>query len=454
MKNKHSGHTFLNGDFLDSGASGTRILPAAVPSDPAQLKRILSAPFLGGPDEAWLSPLAFSLSEKPKNILTISLPHELFFRWYSSTGRDALEKHIRSVLGGTIDIRYEWPGYSLSPISSPPPSAESQRNLSFEDFILGGQNRESVLLLRRSLASPQGVILLHGPSGSGKSHLLSASFNELLSSLAGRAVLLPCQKLIEAFRTDPYTFSSLKSYAAVLVDDIHLLEHHHDIQRELIAFLDCVQNTCFIAAYQTDESDESGQKLLPALYDRLCSYLSLGLSSPDLDIRLRFAQAAMQRMGLPDHRETALFLARKCLRLRHILGLLEQIRLSYEQNGVLPSSSDLTSFLVRAGTPQTVDVDSILAVISSRYGCTTAELLGKNKDSRLNLPRQIAMYLCRELLGESYPSLGHIFGGKDHSTIMYSIRKIEKMRVTNKDTHIQLTELTKQCKNSIQRRDT
>ena len=98
-----------------------------------------------------------------------------------------------------------------------------------------------------------------------------------------------------------------------------------------------------------------------------------------------------------------------------------------------------------SGSPQPLDVDSILAVVASRYGCTSQELMEKTRNTQLSLPRQIAMYLCRELLGESYPSIGLVFGGRDHSTIMYSINKIEKIQVTNKDVHMVITELTKQC---------
>ena len=94
------------------------------------------------------------------------------------------------------------------------------------------------------------------------------------------------------------------------------------------------------------------------------------------------------------------------------------------------------------------DVDSILAAVASNYGCTSAQLRENTRNKELSQPRQIAMYLCRRLLGESYPSLGLIFGGKDHSTIMYAVKKIEKLKVTNKDVHMLITKLTKQCANS------
>ncbi|MBQ8743828.1 MAG: hypothetical protein IJZ18_01420 [Mailhella sp.] len=424
--------------------------------DSARLKKMLGASFTGTSDEAWFSPLSFSLQEGRKS-LSVKLPHELFFRWYSSVGKKALEKNIRGLLGSDISIRYEWPGKTAS---RPASSADAElkhgytsNSSSFDDFIAGSRNSESVRLFRRCLSGKPCTVLLHGPSGSGKSHLLLAASSELGSSQKGKVIFLSGRELISLFDRSPaLAHAALRSCAAVIADDIQLLEKHPAIQRELIALLDSLTKTFFIAAYQTDENDESGQKLMPPLYDRLCSYLSLGLTEPDLDIRLRFVQNSMHRMDIPENRGLALFIARKCLRLRHIRGILEQIRLGYEQNGRIPSEEDLSSLMVRSGTPQPVDVDSILSVVASRYGCTSSELCGKTKDSRLSLPRQIAMYLCRKLLGESYPSLGLIFGGKDHSTIMYSVRKIEKLRVTNKDAHIQLTELTKQCRNSMQRR--
>ena len=422
----------------------------ALPSDSERLKKMFSARLPEEAASSWLSPLSFSLPVSGR--LTVHLPHELFFRWLSSSGRPRLEKAVREALG-PLEIHYDWPGLAV-PVKSGLPSAISRPSLpagsTFENFIPGGKNREALYLFRRSLHAHPSPILLHGPSGTGKSHLLQAAFSVLDDRFPRKTLFLSCRELISLFRRSPeQAHDALLSSSAVLVDDIQALEKHPDIQKELASLLDSMADTFFIAACQTDGHDESGQKLLPLFYDRLCSRLSLRLEEPDLDVRLRFTQACMEHMGLPEDRNAALFLSRHCLRLRHIRGVLEQVFLLYEQNHVLPSVDDISSMLSRAGAPQAVDSDSILAVVASRYGCTSSELRENTKDSRLTLPRQTAMYLCRELLGESYPSIGHFFGGKDHSTVMYAVRKIEKMKVTNKDMNILITELTKQCRNAL-----
>ena len=424
-------------------------------ADAVQIKNTLKSCLDKKSAEAWFAPLSFSLTSD--DTLTVSLPHELYFRWFCESGKKTLEHAIRHCFGN-IGITYAWPGHhSLEDRNIPSPltlKPAKKASPSFEEFIPGGRNRDALLLLRRSLHALQGPVFLHGPSGTGKSHLLHASASELGTLVEGKVRLFSGRDILSLFRQSPdRAHNELSTCSAVLVDDIQMLEGHNDIQKELSAFLDAEKHIFFLAAYQTDGNDESGQKLLPLLYDRLCSRLSLGLAEPDLDVRLRFTQATMEKLGLPEQRELALHLARHCLRLRHIRGVLEQIRLSYEQSPVLPEIGELSSLLGRAGVPQPIDSSTILAVVASRYGCTSAKLCENTKDRHITLPRQIAMFLCRELLGESYPSIGLLFGGKDHSTVMYATKKIEKLKVTNKDMNIQITELTKQCRNGLPKRD-
>jgi len=433
----------LTGTYIESYRS-----PLLSPLD--RLKEQLLSQLSEEQKNSWFQHLSFSLLNEERGPLIVTFPHEIFFRWYSDVGRSLLEKSIRHTLGD-MPFFYEWPGRQV-PLHSLKNGSSLQN--SFEDFIPGGKNREVVNMFRSSLHGKPGIILLQGASGTGKSHLLHAAFSVLKENIQGKVCFFSGSEFLSLFLSSyEATHRALLDCSAILVDDIQILEYHPHIQNTLAAFLDDRKDTFFISAYRTDEHDGNGQKLQPMLYDRLCSHLSLKLEEPDLDVRLRFTQICMERMGLPENRSSALFLARRCLRLRHIRGILEQVLHRYEQYHILPSVNEMNDLLSRAGAPQTVDSESILAVVASRYGCTSTELRENTKDRRLVLPRQTAMYLCREILGESYPSIGILFGGKDHSTVMHAVRKIEKLKVTNKDMNIQLTELTKQCRNGLAKGD-
>lgn len=449
---------------LHEGLAGTRValssplLEDAAPTltDSVRLKSLLGQK-TGALSEAWFSPLFFALEQGPA--LRVECPHPLFYRWFCQTGRTRLEQAARDLLGNDVRIVYGYAsGTEERRTSLPTPSkkhdSSEQACPRFEEFLVGGRNRDTLRLFRRALQGSPCTILLLGPSGTGKSHLLHAASAEL-SHIRGDILFLPCGELITQFRQSPdRTRRALMAASAVLIDDMQLLELHTDLQLELTALLDSMEGkTFFLASYQTSDEDGGGDRLLPALYDRLCSQLALGLAEPDLDVRLRFAQECMRKAGLPEHRATALTVARRCPRLRHIRGVLEQTGRRYEQNGLLPSAEELSAMIGRAGAPQPPDTEHILAVVASRYGCSSAQLCENTREKHLTLPRQIAMFLCRDILGESYPSLGLIFGGKDHSTVMYAVKKIEKMKVTNKDMHMQLTELTRQCRNSALRRE-
>lgn len=449
---------------LHEGHAGTRFAPSSpLPedvahtlSDSVRLKNLLGQK-TGAFNEPWFSPLFFALEQGP--VLRIECPHPLFYRWFSQTGRPLLEQAARDLLGNDVRIVYGYASGTEERGSSLPAPSEQYDGSekacpSFEEFLISGRNRDTLRLFRRALQGTPCTILLLGPSGTGKSHLLHAASAEL-RPLRGDVLFLTCGELIARFRQSPdRTRRSLMAASAVLLDDIQFLEQHTDLQLELAALLDSGEGkTFFLASYQTSDKDGGGDRLLPALYDRLCSQLALGLTEPDLDVRLRFAQECMRKAGLPEHRTTALTVARRCPRLRHIRGVLEQTGRRYEQNGMLPSAEEFSAMIGRSGAPQPPDAEHILAVVASRYGCSSAQLCENTREKNLTLPRQIAMFLCRDILGESYPSLGLIFGGKDHSTVMYAVKKIEKMKVTNKDMHIQLTELTRQCRNSAFRRE-
>ena len=423
---------------------GSPSLPETSADD--QLVRALLRRRLGSRTPDWFSPLSFSLEEGEAPVLTVSMPHELFFRWYAERGRSALEKAARSVLGDRTSLRYEWPHKKSPHLPSGILSAETRKAFPcFDDYLVSSRNKDDIRLLRAALQKFPGMILLRGASGTGKSHLARAAFCNLYEQSHGKAVFLSGSEILSRFRRSPdFLQRFARGYDAVVVDDLQLLEQDQNLQKELAALLDVIEDrTFFLGTLSLDGY------LIPELHDRLCSRLCLLLPEPDLDVRLRFVQMCMKKAGLPEHRSSSLLMARRCLRLRHLQGLVEQIRLRYEQNGKMPSSAEMAHMLENSGPATPADADSILAAVAAHYGCTSSQLCENTRKRELSRPRQIAMYLCRTLLGESYPSLGLLFGGKDHTTVMYAVKKIEKLKVTNKNVHSLVTKLTKQCTNAV-----
>ena len=433
----------------ESSTDNGTVFPSDTPAYDDQLLRRLLRRHLGTRTPAWFSPLSFRLETGKAHVLTVSMPHELFFRWYAIQGRSALEKAVHTVLGNGITLCYVWP--DGSPAAVPPVSSSFQEKVhdtypGFDEFLLNGRNRETVQLFRNALHLSPSTILLRGSSGTGKTHLARAAFRQLYDRLHGKAVLLSGRDLLSLARESADCFQRMEQHCeAIIVDDLQFLEGEHAVQRALAAMLDAVSDSVFFIGTISQKG-----VLIPELYDRLCSHLSLHLSEPDLDIRMRFTLMHMERLGLPEHHPTALTLARRCLRLRHLLGLLERIRLHYEHEGKLPSSAELAGLLEHSGSAVPLTADVVLGNVADMYGCTAAQLCENTRNISLVRPRQIAMYLCRILLGESYPSLGRMFGGRDHSTVMYAVKKIEKLKVTNKDVHSVVTKLTKQCANGVQ----
>lgn len=419
-------------------------VPSTTKDSDTRLVRNLLCRHLGPETPDWFSPLAFRLPEPGKEqTLIVFMPHELFFRWYESRGRKTLEQAVRCAFGKGMSVRYEWP-HGKEPSGAPAPEDRTTQPSGFEDFLMNGRNRDTVLLFRDALERVPSTLLLKGPSGSGKSHLLHAAYRQMCGRFRGRVVFLSGASLLSENRpTDRFRMIG-QDCGAVLIDDLQLLEQAQYAQRALAVLLDDLAGRVFfIGALSEDHA------LVPELNDRLHSHLSFLLPEPDLDIRMRFAQMRMKKAGLPEHDATALLLARRCLKLRHIQGVLEQTRLRYEQNGRLPSTGELNRMLEAAGPAMPADADAVIAAVASAYGCTMSQLMENNRKKEFSQARQMAMYLCRRLLGESYPSLGRIFGGRDHSTVMYAVKKIEKLKVTNKDVHMLITKLTKQCANGV-----
>ena len=152
-------------------------------------------------------------------------------------------------------------------------------------------------------------------------------------------------------------------------------------------------------------------------------------------------------MGLNLNKSQVLTLAARFEGLRQLKGIIKRLSAysSLTQRELL--ESDFESMVRHAGGKTLPEVTSsqIINITAGHMDLSPADILGGKRTQDVVLARHISMYLCRELLSSSYPELGKIFGGKDHSTIMYSVKKIKEMQKHNQDMHKLLNELKEKC---------
>lgn len=422
---------------------------------------------------AWFEPLELTLKDGK---IYVRFPHALFAAWFEQHGRKSLERAVCRLWGDHTPLFCENP---LSGAASPPVPPDAARGQSpaatapekplspthaspFAGFFCSGKNEFALNILRGTADGSRVYtpLVLRGAPGTGKTHLLRAAAQALAGT--GGVLFFGAHDFTELFQKKGRREARnlLRACAGICVDDIHLLAGQPEFQDELATLIDAFSQMgrpllCSAVTVPEDAGAQTGHaadpmaNLKPALLSRLSMGMVLELAEPDLDVRLRYAQAKLAEYSLDKARDMPLLLARRCTGLRRLHGVILRMDAFRSQSGRLPDEGDMDTILRSTGNAGSLTPDAVLALVAARCGYTSRDLRGRKRDPRLVLARQIAMYLCRELLGESYPSLGRMFGGKDHSTVMHAVKKMRETLVANKDVHILVTELTNTCRQHL-----
>jgi chromosomal replication initiator protein len=409
----------------------------------------------------WYDPLRIEMDQEA-SCLMVTFPHHLFGPWFARTGQDALESGLASCLGKKIPIRYlarRQHAASAAPGSPLPAQSVSMEKpfgelCTLERFIINKKNffplavaREVAKAQREPTYNP---LVYYGKSGSGKTHLLRAIANELSAAYNYRAVYYGNTATLIQESEQRGTVAGIDRYLAYCIDDIHLFANNFPLQEKLLVFLDaCLYGKKqFVCACSGPLASHRG--FSESLRSRLELGLIVELKNPDIDVRMRFAQVQCAAHGFILAREHLLLLAQHCEHLRYLSGVLLKIAAYAKLTQREIATQDIEKILKNSGEHSPVTPQHIIHRVAEYFSLPLEEITGNKRKPALVFARQTAMYLCREILGTSYPVLGQIFGGKDHSTVMYGIKKIEKYIVEHKNAHTEITELTNLC---LQRND-
>ena len=405
---------------------------------------------------SWYDPLRIEM-DREESCVVITFPHHLFGPWFARTGQASLESGLASCLGRDFPVRYCARQHPAEPDAAPPPrSARPMRpdkpfgeHCTLDHFIINNKNAFP-LAVAREVAKPRqeptyNPLVYYGKSGSGKTHLLRAIANALSDSYDQHAVFYGnMEQLLQAGELQEHSPSTIK-YRAYCIDDIHLFINNFPLQDRLLIFLDA----CLYGKKQVvcacSGPPISHRGLSESLRSRLELGLIVELNNPDIDVRMRFAQVQCTLHGIDLARDHLLLLAQRCEHFRYLSGALLKIAAYAKITQRDITLGDIEQILTNSGEHCLVTPQDIIRHVAEYFALPPEEITGHTRKPALVSARQTAMYLCRELLGVSYSALGQIFGGKDHSTVIYSIKKIEKNIVAHKNAHTEITELTQLC---------
>jgi chromosomal replication initiator protein len=322
------------------------------------------------------------------------------------------------------------------------PSSTLNPKYTFESFVIGNSNRfahAASLAVAEVPAKVYNPFFIYGGVGLGKTHLMHAIGHRIIQHYPRTKVLyISSEKftneLINSIRDgNPESFRQrYRNIDVLLIDDIQFLSKKEHTQEEFFHTF----NTLHEANKQIIISSDRPPREIPLLEDRLRSRFEWGLitdiQTPDLETRIAILRkkALLENLNIPN--EVMVYIASRIdNNIRELEGALIRV-IAYASLTNQPVDIDLTTEALKDifpnSRPKQITMEIIQDIVSSYFKIKRDELLAKKRTRNVAYPRQIAMYLCRELTEASLPRIGEIFGGRDHTTVIHAHEKITRER--------------------------
>lgn len=419
----------------------------------------------------WYDPLAITLSKDDKR-LDVQFPHPFFAQWFSATAQVTFESRLREFLGDGYALRYT-SGNGGSPQAAPARAAAARQldypfgpRFTFDTFLHNRKNQFPVASAKevaRDGRDPHDRVynpfVVCGGSGNGKTHLLRAIANELSRSRDDNAIF--CGAVDElgtrfsglsasgpgAAQERQQARSRLCAQEVLVVDDLQRLRDLPFLQDELTFAFDHFHDNGKQMVFACSGKLADLDFLSPKLRSRLEWGLIVELREPDLDVRVKFIQQQSRSRNIQLSKEHVLTLAQRFREFRHLQGILVKVGAYRQLVNRDIQDRELEQILRHTDSGKTTSLtpETVIAATAEQFGIPARDIVGDKRQQSIVQARQVAMFLCRELLGSSFPALGRVFGGKDHSTAMYAVRKIKQLQQSDKDMQLLVTDLKRKC---------
>ncbi|HEX3006494.1 MAG TPA: chromosomal replication initiator protein DnaA [Bacteroidales bacterium] len=401
--------------------------------------------------ETWLKPThPIGLEE---NVLIVEVPNEFARDWVESRYAPLLLSSLRDIVQDDLEIRFVTPQSETSTpeersfvkqVPNPVQETFSQmlnQKYTFESFVIGEGNRfahAASLAVAEAPAKAYNPLFIYGGVGLGKTHLMQAIGHFVLKSLPNyRVVYVSTEKftneLINAIRNNKTQQfrDKYRNVDLLLIDDIQFLAGKESTQEEFFHTFNALHES----SKQIVITSDRPPKEIPTLEDRLRSRFEWGLitdiQAPDLETRIAILKkkASLENWNLPN--EVLVYIADQInSNIRELEGALIRV-IAYASLTNRQISVDLTNEVLKdvisSQKNKKITIALIQQVVSDYFQTELEEMKAKKRTRNVTFPRQIAMYLSRELTDSSLPKIGDSFGGRDHTTVIHACDKIQDL---------------------------
>ena len=383
------------------------------------------------------------------DVFVFSVPSRLAKEWVETRYSSLIHGALREVLARTVSIQLTVAEAPLpSPAAaSPPPRSPDTLQLSpkytFDTFVIGSGNRfahAAAMAVADAPARAYNPLFIYGGVGLGKTHLLQAIGHHVIHRQGlTRVAYISSEKftneLINAIRDDR-TLEFRTKYRNVdvlLIDDIQFLAGKERTQEEFFHTF----NTLHEASRQIIITSDRPPKEIPTLEDRLRSRFEWGLIAdiqpPDLETRIAILRKKAEIDGISVPDQVAEFIAQRIQsNIRELEGALVRV-VAYASLTRQPITGDLAAEILKellpAAASHPVTIPVLQKSVAEHFGIRIEEMRAKRRTKGVAFPRQVAMYLARELTDASLPRIGEEFGGRDHTTVMHACERVKEALV-------------------------
>ena len=424
-----------------------------------QIKSLLAVKLGEGAYQNWIS--RTTLGTMRDGDLTVRVPDQTTETWIRQEYSSQIRAAIQDLSLPIRRVSYEIEELPVSAAAARVPAIENASThqfqaaepvfentvtwlnprLTFDTYVVGSSNQLAHAAAQAVAKMPSrsyNPLFIYGGVGIGKTHLMHAIGRSLLDNYSGLNVVYTSSErfmneMITSIKLDRMSMfhRHYRTADVLLIDDIHIIAGKERTQEEFFHTF----NELYDHQKQIVISSDSAPSQLPGLVERLRSRFEWGLmvdvQPPDLETKMAILDKRAESEGVLLPQDVRIFIATKTKsNVRELEGALTRLIAVSSVTGQSITLSMAQQMLkhLSSGAEKKISVESILRTVAERFNLQPGQLKMKSNTRQIAYPRQVAMYLVKELTHASLPEIGRYFGGKHHTTVLHSVQKIEELR--------------------------